>query len=187
MPEDKREFVYRIDAKTHITFANADWYDFARENGVAVLTPVTLIGKLLRDFICGAETKDLYDILLRKVRETGQPVTFPYRCDSPDRRRFMEMRITQLPDQAVEFRSRILREELRAPVRLMEDDVERTQGWLVMCGWCKKVALPDDRWVEVEEAIQVLQLFDAPRLPKISHGICTECSAAFTQRFDQLT
>lgn len=61
----------------------------------------------------------------------------------------------------------------------MTNEVERTDAMLIMCGWCKKVALPDDRWVEVEEAVKVLQLFDAPRLPRISHGICRECLDAF--------
>lgn len=58
----------------------------------------------------------------------------------------------------------------------MEDKAERTGEWLVMSGWCKKVALPAHRWVEVEVAVSELHLFDAARLPQISQGICEACA-----------
>jgi hypothetical protein len=175
--EDKREFIYRVDAHDRIVFANAEWYDFAGENAAMPLKAPAVIGFLLWDFISHPETKELFHDLLKKVRETGRPVTFPYRCDSADCRRFMELQILRLPNQEIEFRSRILREERRAPVRLMEDKVERTEELLIMCSWCKKVAMPAQRWVEVETAVNELHLFDAARLPRISHGICQACAS----------
>ncbi len=183
---DKREFIYRVDASDRIIFANAAWYDFARENGDTALQPERVIGGSLWDFICNTETRHLFEVLLKRVRATGQPVTLPYRCDSPDCRRFLELEITRPAPQEIEFCSRILREERREPVRLLEDSVERTDELLVMCGWCKKVALPDNRWAEVEEAVKALQLFDAPRLPRISHGMCQGCHVAFMEDLDQV-
>lgn len=182
MQEDKRAFIYRVDAQDRVVFANAEWFDFARENSAIALRPDLVVGASLWNFIGDSETKHLFAILLQQVRATGKPVTLPYRCDSADCRRFMELRIARSDDSGVEFCSRILRQEQRARVRLMADEVERTDAVLIMCGWCKKAALPDDRWVEVEEAVQVLQLFDAPRLPRISHGICDECVDAFKSK-----
>ena len=46
-----------------------------------------------------------------------------------------------------------------------------------MCGWCKRVAVPPDRWLEVEEAVAALALFDEPRPPQLTHGVCEECSS----------
>ena len=175
--EDKREFIYRVDAHDRIVFANAEWYNFAGENAALAIKPAAVIGFLLWDFISHPETKQLFHDLLKKVRETGRPVTFPYRCDSPDCRRFMELEIVRLPNQEVEFRSRILRQELRTPVRLLEDKVERTEELLIVCGWCKKVAMPAPRWVEIETAVNELHLFDAARQPRISHGLCEACAS----------
>ena len=186
MLQDTRAFVYRVDAQDRVVFANAEWFDFARENSAVALKSDFVVGTSLWDFICHSETKHLFKILLQQVRATGKSVTLPYRCDSPDCRRFMELRIARLDYLGVEFQSRILRQEQRARVRLMADEVERTDALLTMCGWCKKVALPDDRWVEVEKAVNVLQLFDAPRLPRISHGICQECVDAFENGLAQL-
>jgi hypothetical protein len=79
----------------------------------------------------------------------------------------------------VEFESRIVRQELREHVRLMNPSVERGKRFVSICGWCKKIALPNGQWVEVEEAVRVLNLFDEPQLPTLTHGICGECTASF--------
>jgi hypothetical protein len=184
MIADGREFIYRIDPHDRIVFANENWYDFARENGAKTLDAHAVIGRSLWDFIGDPETRHLFGILLQKVRDKGGSVTFPYRCDSPDYRRFMELKILLQPGHEIEFRSRILRLEQRDRVRLMEEDMARTREFLVMCGWCKKVRMPGSRWVEVESAVQELNLFGAPRLPRVSHGICESCSAAFHRALD---
>lgn len=85
----------------------------------------------------------------------------------------------------IEFCSRIVREEWREPVPLMDLALERTQDLIVMCGWCKKVDLGNGRWVEVEEAVNEKNLFNATRLPGISHGMCKECHEAFLRKLAQ--
>lgn len=117
-------------------FANADWFDFARENSAVTLKPDFVVGTSLWDFICNSETKHLFEILLQQVRATGKLVTLAYRCDSPDCRRFMELRIERMTGLEVEFHSRVLRQEQRARVRLMAKEGERTAHcsshvWLV--------------------------------------------------------
>ena len=46
-----------------------------------------------------------------------------------------------------------------------------------MCAWCKKADVGG--WVEVEEAVRRLQLFDQARLPRITHGVCPACKETF--------
>lgn len=183
--EDKREFVYRIDSGDRIVFANDHWYDFARENGNTALVAGTVIGRPLWYFIGSSEARHLFTILLTKVRDARLPVTLPYRCDSPVCRRFMELSLVPHANREVEFRSRIRRQEVRERVALLTEEAERSEEWLVLCSWCKKAKLQGERWVEVEEAVQALHLFNAPRLPRLSHGICGPCSAAFCQTMEQ--
>jgi hypothetical protein len=46
-----------------------------------------------------------------------------------------------------------------------------------MCGWCKRVHL-EERWCELEEAMQISGLLCEAPLPGISHGMCAACEAA---------
>ncbi|HSM05400.1 MAG TPA: hypothetical protein VK858_12345 [Longimicrobiales bacterium] len=43
-----------------------------------------------------------------------------------------------------------------------------------MCAWCNCVRV-ESEWLEVEEAIQLLDLFGARAVPGITHGICPPC------------
>src|SRR3954468_12907630 len=102
---DKREFSYVVDAQDRIVSANGDWFAFARENGAAALDKGGVIGHSLWDFICDAETKILYSLFLKSVRSGGTAKHLPYRCDSADVRRYMEMTIATAEAGCVEFRS----------------------------------------------------------------------------------
>lgn len=176
---DKREFRYVIDSTDRIVAANAEWFDFARENGAGWLTSDAVLGRPLWDFITDPETRMLYREMVKGVREQSRAQMVPFRCDSPDRRRFMELTISKNPDGALLFLSRVVREESREPIPFLAPGIARGDSVLVMCGWCKKVRVGAEQWVEVEAAVKALDLFDAPRLPRISHGICSVCSMGF--------
>ncbi len=172
---DPRLFIYHIDAGDIITAVNDAWDEFALENEAPHLTRQGVIGRALWDFIAGAETQHLYRILFQRVRESRQPIVIPFRCDAPDRRRHMEMHLMPEEDGGITFTNRVLRLEKRPVVRLLERSAPRSSDFVTMCGWCKKLRLPDGRWAEVEEAIRSLGLFDAYPVPQISHGICPDC------------
>jgi hypothetical protein len=44
-----------------------------------------------------------------------------------------------------------------------------------MCSWCKKIDAGNNTWLEIEDAIKVLNLFTEERMPQISHAICDAC------------
>jgi len=175
IPQDERKFTYWVNQADRIVEVNQDWRDFAAENKAEKLTSDEVIGASIWGFICDIQTEHLYRAMLQKVRETGVSITVPFRCDAPDRRRFMQLTISRLNESVLELSSRILRQERREPVRLMAVSASRSAQTIVCCGWCKKIKLPSNAWVEVEDAIQKLNLFDAPLLPGITHGICPTC------------
>lgn len=174
---DTREFRYVVDAQDRIISANGHWFDFAFENGAHGLKAETLPGRSLWDFILDRETKLLYQVLLKAVRERGEAKSLPYRCDSADRRRFMELTISNSGGGSVLFRSRMIREEYREKVPLLAENVVRSDCLIVMCSWCKKVRVRPEEWLEVEQAVKELGLFSALELPRISHGICDRCKS----------
>jgi hypothetical protein len=164
--------VHRIDADDTIVLVDEAWRRFARANGAPSLAG-SAEGRSLWDFVAGFEVRELHRILLQRVRSDGRVVEFAFRCDSPTLRRHLRMTIVALPGGHVEFRSRTLREEPRAAVPLLDAGATRTGEWLTMCSWCKRVKLDD--WVEAEDAVDELGLFEQTTLPSISHGACPAC------------
>lgn len=175
--EDNRVFICQIDLEDKIEAVNDEWLAFASEN-LSLLSKETVIDKVLWEFIGDPETRELYRCLLEKVRMRNAFLTIPFRCDSPDCRRFMELEIFAAISGSIVFRSRIVRMERRSYVELLAIGIERSNRLVKMCSWCKRVESGEVEWLEVEDAIQKLRLFDEEKLPQISHGVCPSCATS---------
>jgi len=176
---NQRVFVHRVDRDGCILDVSPAWQAFAEENGAGPALSVVQ-GAVLWNYIAGAQTRHLYHVLMERAQQSGGSLHIPYRCDSPDTRRFMEMELEFLPEKGVfEFRNRLLRSEPREPVPLLDPNTCRSEAILRMCSWCKKVKIHDDEWVEVEDAVRRLGLLEEECMPRLSHGICPDCEARF--------
>lgn len=135
-----------------------------------------LIGQVLWDVIPGVA--EWYLPLVRRAREDGRALCFPFRCDTPELRRLMRMRITPDATGIVAFESAIVRVQPRERVELMTASGESGPAAVTMCSWCKRVDAAG-AWVEVEEAMEQIGAED-DRLPLVSHGICPRCLEEIT-------
>lgn len=176
-------FIYHINAQDQIVYANDAWYAFANENGTPY-TPELVINKSLWSYIAAAETHHLYQMLLDAVRKKNRTISVPFRCDAPTCRRFMVMEISQLDHDRVQFKNWIQNRESRVYVPLLDPSVKRSNDFLCICSWCKKVQISDLEWLEVEEAAQKLALFDQAKLPSLTHGMCPSCKEAISHELD---
>ena len=134
---------YTIATDDTIVFVDQAWISFARENNAPYLTPEFVLHRPIWEFIVGKETRHLYQILISKVREMGNPIAIPFRCDAPDRRRFMEMEISSISDEMVQFSTRVLKQETREPIMLLDPRSNRSSEFLTICSWYKKALLPN--------------------------------------------
>lgn len=180
--EERSLFEYTLDAADCIATVSPEWVAFACENEAKDLTPDRVIGRPLIAFISDEETRLIYNVLLNKVRMTGIGLTVKFRCDSPTLRRFMELEIQPGAEGFLRLTARLLRAESRDAIALLNVKQPRNDEILTMCSWCKGVRLGEE-WVEVEEAIEQMQLFDQPRLPRLSHGICPKCDLRMREEF----
>jgi hypothetical protein len=172
---DPREFIHRIDSEGRISFVNDAWLAFAAENGWTT-TASQVVSSPLMQHIADAETRHIYRLLIHRTLEEGHRSRFLYRCDSPDYRRLMEMRISKRAPDQVEFCSRVLRLEQRDAVDVLDPAFRNRSNEIVtVCSWCKAF-LADHAWLEVEQAVGRLGIFVETALPRISHGICPACS-----------
>lgn len=165
---------YVVDAADRICEVNDAWSDFARANDGEHLLPPAIIGRPIWDFIADQGTSGLYQRLMERVRAGRGPLRFGFRCDAPAVRRQLTMHMT-LEDGAVCFTVRAAALEPRPRVPLLDVTVPRSGELVSMCSWCKRIETAQGRWLEVEDAIGPLGLFQSDLLPTISHGMCGEC------------
>jgi hypothetical protein len=170
-------FSYTVDSADVITSVSNSWLDFAVSNGALDMRRDNVLGTKLWDWIADAETRLLYGHVFEKVRRIGCDITVPFRCDSPVLRRFMKLQVKPADDRGLTLLTEIIREESRPPQALLNQSPETSEEFVRMCGWCKLVHCPEsDEWLEVEEAVEALGLFEQEILPSITHTICTACS-----------
>lgn len=172
---------YHLDAEDRLDGFDAGWTAFAHANDGEALLPSKVLGQPLWTFISDSTTILIYRKILQRLRAGGPPVAFRFRCDSPDRRRLLGMRITSDRSGGIQFDVTPISEEWRAPVLLLAANAPRDAGLVLMCAWCQHVRLPSERWVEVEEAIDGLAIFNTDTVPRVSHGICPSCSVTWLE------
>jgi len=174
--EEKRAglVTYTVDASNRIVAVGGDWDRFARENSAPELSGERILGRPITDFLSPGPVVALVNELLERVRARGTAATIPFRCDSPELLRRLELTLTPLADGGVEFRSATVIERPHPhALRILDPSVPRSDDHLTLCAWCRSVSLPE--WVELDEAIRRLQLLETLPLPMISHGICPAC------------
>jgi hypothetical protein len=173
---------YELDGDNRIYQVGEGWDAFAAENDGAELISPGVEGRSLWDFVSGREVRIVLEQLFERVRTSDTPVSLPFRCDAPSLRRFLTMHIVPLDVGHLLVTNRLLKEEKREALSIMDRRSPRGSEQLRMCSWCNRFAVPP--WLFVEEAVRWLDLFSLPRIPRITHGICPICEAALLGSLD---
>lgn len=175
------EIVYELDASDRFTMLNPAWDGFARTNeGEAILASL-VVGAELWAFISDPTSRQIYRRLHERVRSRRVGVAFNFRCDAPAWRRLLRLRLEPAARDALRYVVRTLQVQHREPVAL---PAASTAGpLLVMCSWCKRIEA-EGAMREVEEAVDILNLFEQQPVPMITHGICPQCERTMLDRLD---
>ena len=175
---------YRLNAQDQISSVNQEWVSFAEANEGRTLLPPEILGRPLWDFIADVETQHIYRVIHRRVRTLRVPVRLSFRCDGPERRRLLQLDILAGDGLELLYRVRTLKEEIRPSVPLLDPRRPRSETFVTMCAWCKRIAASPRRWLEVEDGVAALGLFDETRPPQITHGVCEECTVSLHQTLE---
>lgn len=171
------ELSYVIDADDVLVEASPGYFEFAADGHWH--GSQASLGQPLWLFVAGAPMRKVQRALVRRVRDHGRTIELPFRCDGPEVRREMEIRIGPRAEGRVAFAARLLSERRRQPQALLDPDARRGSGEIEMCGWCNRF-LVGGEWVEVEAAAAELGLTGAAAVPAISHVICPDCKRMLT-------
>ena len=169
-------FVYGVDASDTIRSLGDAWLAFARENGAPELTRDTVLGRSLWEFVTGDTSRELYDLIFARVRRERQLVVLPFRCDSPERFRFMQLVVAPGSGAALELRGELIREQARPYLPILDRILPRSVEALPMCSICLKIRIHGSQWVEAEQAVERLSLFESARIPPLDYRVCEECA-----------
>lgn len=166
---------YRIDAGDVVVAVGGGWAEFARDNDASELV-VPAPDRTLWSYFDRAEIRELWQLLVERVRTVQQAARIPFRCDAPHARRWFEMTVAPEADGGVRFRSVLAFEESRQPVALLEFGAQRDESArpVPLCSWCGR-GQHGDRWLDVEELLRSGRLLERASLPPISYGICGAC------------
>lgn len=178
MKEDA--IAYCIDAADRLVSFNAGWTAFAERNGGEDARPEKVVGRSLWDFVADPTVQELYRRMVARARQ-GRVVRFRYRCDAPSERRVFQMEIRRRPQGRVEFSSGLISSDPRPHVAWLDRPESPGTELVRMCSWCARVALPDGRWVAIEQAIEQHRALQRLVPPSITHGICQNCQAEMLQ------
>jgi hypothetical protein len=169
-------YTHRINGGDTIISVSENWKIFAEKNNGAIsCVPESIVGTSLWNHIRDPETKSLYELILQKVRDSKQPATFPFRCDAPAQRRFLNLSVSPVGQGCVDFESQIVKTVTRVLVDWLSLDTKRSDEFVKICSMCKKIAISEYTWVEIEIAMQQMRLFEKEMLPNFTHGVCESC------------
>ena len=169
------EISYGIDSQNSVYYTSSSWDQSAIDGKTPQVIEEKILGEPLFNYISDLSTRHIYQLLVDKVRKSSQPISFPFRCDTLHKIRHMNMIIEPEKDGKVIFRSQVIRSENIDYQPLLDPDQKRGQEFITMCSWCKKIEVESGKWLELEEALDVLKLGEYEKLPKITHGICQPC------------
>jgi hypothetical protein len=173
-------FDYRLSADGVVLSLGDDWLRFARENGAPELTRDSVIGHSVWEYVAGESTRELYEMMFLRVLDREKLLVLPFRCDSPDRFRFMTLSIEPAQDHTLQLSGRLVRDQARPYLKLLDRLVTRSTDPLGTCSVCLRVKLFEETWVETEEAVERLKLFDSAQLPPLDYRVCPDCAAFAT-------
>ena len=178
VPPRPAVLTWSLDRSDRIVGVGGDWDSFAERGGAPELGGVAVVGTRLSDWIADEETALFQADLVERVRAIGRPVRVPFRCDSPDERRELEMELRPGPDGRIDLTSRLLRAERREAITALDPAVPHAAvPPLRCCSWCKAIDVAGRGWQPIEVAAVALDLF-ASRPPPITHAICEGCRGA---------
>lgn len=163
--------VYWIDSKDRIMQVSASWDDFALQNEGAPCIAQKVCGSLLWDHISGDTSKMWMETLFKLVRLKKQPIERPYRCDSPNERRHMQMKIIPLEDRVLEVQHNLVRAEPR-PYSVHTRTIGAGRLPRTRCSICGRIQ-HNHHWLEPEALIEVESKRTHTLL--VSYAVCGEC------------
>jgi hypothetical protein len=104
-------------------------------------------GKPIWDFISGEDSRHFYAAVYRNLRYRGAPITIPFRCDSPDIVRQMNLTLLPKPGGAIDCEGVLLEAKRREPITILFRWAIRSDQTIPICSLCRRLSFQGE-WLE---------------------------------------
>jgi hypothetical protein len=173
---------YRLDANDQIVdVGGKGWDAFARENGGVDAMRSRIIGTKLYAHVSGKVTRLYTWTMLDSVRRLGRPAVRPYRCDSPDLKRFMEMTIEDAGNGELLLSHRLIRTEPLRRRAHFSAVGGPTHKIFVRCSMCNRLNV-DNGWLEPDIAASHPKLAELREDIPVIYSVCDACQVDVKNR-----
>jgi hypothetical protein len=152
-----------------------DYWDLTLEDPTAQrVKSQAIIGKPLFDFICDDITRMYVRTLLQSVRLLSRSLRRPYRCDSPNEKRYMEMIITLEDNGLISVTHELLRTEpIFIPVAFHTIEKPKKKlldNYNIHCSLCNRLRLQNSgNWQEIDTIEPEIKALN------VVYGVCDDC------------
>lgn len=171
---------YILNGEYKIIEVHPEWDNFAKENFATSDTLKNkIIGKKIMDFIKGDPVRMWYETIISYAKSLNIRVKRPYRCDSPNKKRYMEMEVIPMKDGKIKVNHYLIKEEeVKNPIETFKFSLEMDKNSSLRCSSCNRF-LHLNRWIELEEAVKIHDF----RSIFVVDIICNEC---LKQKIDEM-
>ena len=177
---DSDNIIRKVDDRWDQAMNSDSWSERASANGI--------VGKPLSDFICDDVTRMYVVTMIESVRVIPHTSFRPYRCDTPDTKRFMQMIITPEDNGWIRVSHELLRlEPITEPVafvtnmnRSRSEHPVSTRNTIskiryVRCSICNRLRNIGDHANEWHEADSFTKHESAGIPVTVIYGVCPDC------------
>ncbi len=170
---------FLIDDQDRLIGVNREFVRFANENDWPT-SRADVLGTTLWEHVQGRQVAALNRMLVSAARSGGKEITLPMRCDSPTKKRLLDISLTPRVGGQVRLASRPRQIEPRPYQPLFVPASCKGPGEVDGCSWCSRFA-PAGAWLEAEEAAALIGIFRGVPVPRIKYTICDRCGELLTR------
>lgn len=166
---------YEVDRNDIIVALSDDWDATINDHHDPKLLSRSLIGKPLSDFISGDVSMMFTETMIASARVQQKPIIKPYRCDSPTRKRRMQMILTPFLEGHVRVEHQQVTETpWQHPMHMRTVGTRQRVGKIKRCSMCNNL-LDGEAWV-TQDAYFANHIQTNPESLAVFYGICPNCS-----------
>jgi len=168
---------YWVDKKNTIQKVNDSWDQaMDAESWSHRAASFNIIGQNILDFIVDDITRMYVASMLDAVRVCAKPLVRPYRCDSPECKRYMQMTVTPDADGLVRVSHELIKtEQLKQKAYFFNDQTNKNfSAHHVRCSLCNKLKkIGSSNWEDVDKLSDRGQMMQKGN--PVLYGVCPKC------------
>lgn len=174
----QHKLIYWLDSVNVIQRVDEDWDRYMdSESWTERAASQCIIGKPLFDFICDDMTRMYIASMIESVRVLPKTLFRPYRCDTPELKRFMMMIVTPEDNGLIRVSHELLRTEPMVKKTSFQTVTHTKQSKIIMsgihfirCSVCNRISeVGQNNWLEADA------LAGSNETIRVYYGLCPNC------------